>query len=235
MKTLFYDRTAYKLSSEPVPACFLTLDDHFDARLAERGEICVHPLVLLAESVCGRMADIEMYTFLMEDTRTRKSLDRAEDERAAIVTRSFMLGFLGACRGLLDSSAVTLAHLYELPLSRSERSFANHDFWHQLILLAPAVHRRYHPLRLFFSEIMRWQGETVYRIPPLLALHSHFGHIPGRDAQLRVVDDNVEDLDMLAQAPYAAQWIDPLHLYQRWRPRLLTLCEKVCHDLMEGM
>lgn len=234
MKTLFYERTAYKLSAEPVPDCFLHLDTVFDAHFEERAQIVTHPRVLMAESICGRMADIEMYAFLMEDTRKRKTLDRSEDERAAILTRSFMLGFLGACRGLLDSCAVTLAQLYELPVSRAERSFANHDFWHQLILAAPAVHRRYHPLRLFFAEIMRWQGETTYRIPPLLALHSHYGHLPGRDAQLRVVDEGVVDLPALALEPYSAEWIDPLNLYQRWKPRLLTVCEKVCHDLAEG-
>lgn len=234
MKTLFYERTAYKLSAEPVPDCFINLDTVFDARFAERSEFCTHPHVLLAESVCGRMADIEMYAFLMEDTRKRKSLERSEDERAAILTRSFMLGFLNACRGLLDSCAATLAHIYELPIARAERSFANPDFWHQLVLLAPAVHRRYHPLRLFFAEIMRWQSETVYRVPPLLMLHAHYGHLPGRDPQLRVIDEGVDELTALAHEPYAAQWIDPLHLYQRWRPQLLTLCEKVCHDLAEG-
>lgn len=235
MKTLFYERTAYKLSAEPVPDCFLQLDAVFDLHIHERTEIAVHPRVLLAESVCGRMADVEMYAFLMEDARVRKSLDRGEDERTALITRSLVLGFLNACRGLLDSGAVTLAWLNELPLGRPERTFANQDFWHQLILHAPAVHRRYHPMRLFFAEISRWQQETVYRIPPLLALHAHYGHMPGRDVLLRVVDDNIEDLEFLAQEPYAAQWIDPLHLYQRWQPQLLALCEKVCHDLAQGI
>ena len=231
MKTEFYDRTAYSLSSEPVPNCFLKLDDHFDSFLSERQQFATNRYVLLAESVCGRMADVEMYAFLLEDVRKRKSLDRQEDDRAAILTRSFLLGFLGACRGLLDSSAVTLATVYELPLSQAERSFTNGAFWHQLVLNVPAVHRRYHPLRLFFNEILRWQHETVYRLPPLVALHGHYGHLPGRDAQLRVVDDMNFDLEQLAQEPYGVTWIDPLQLYSRWKPRLLSLCEKVCQDI----
>jgi hypothetical protein len=235
MKTLFYDRTAYSLSSEPIPACFLKLDAYFDSYFDDRTEFAVHRNVLLAESVCGRMADIEMYAFLMEDTRKRNSLDRAEDDRASILTRSFMLGFLNACQGLLDSCAVTLAQIYELPLSHTERSFSNHDYWHQLILLVPAVHRRYHPLRLFFSEIFRWQREIVYRIPPLLVFHSVHGHLPGRDAQLKVVDEGIEELSQLAHEPYTAKWVDPLDLYQRWKPRLLTLCEKTCQDLEQGL
>ena len=121
MKTRFYDRTAYSLSSEPVPNCFLKLDDHFDSFLIERQQIPLTPLVLLAESVCGRMADVEMYAFLLEDVRKRKTLERDEDDRAAILTRSFLLGYISAARGLLDSSAVTLSTMYGLPLVQAEQ------------------------------------------------------------------------------------------------------------------
>jgi len=230
MKTRFYDRTAYKLSNEPVPDFFFKLDEHFEAKLTDPA-IAVHRSVLLAESVCSRMADIEMYAFLIEDVRKRSTIDRSEDERAAILTRSFLLGFLGACKALLDSCAVTLAVLYELPISRGERTFNNADYWHQLVLSAPAVHRRYHPLRLFFNEILRWQLETVYRIPPLIVLQGHYGHLPGREAQLKVVDDQNVELEQIAQEPYRVNWIDPLELYTRWRPRLLSLCERVCQDI----
>jgi hypothetical protein len=231
MKTRFYDRTAYSLSSEPVPNCFLALDEYFDGIIIERQQIPLNHLVLLAESVCGRMADVEMYAFLLEDVRKRETLEREEDDRAAILSRSFLLGFISAARGLLDSSAVTLATLYDLPLNQSDQSFSSGDFWHQLVLHVPAVHRRYHPLRLFLNEVFRWQQETVYRLPPLLSLHAHYGHLPGRDAQLRVVDDINFNLEQLAHEPYSVNWIDPLQLYGRWKPRLLALCEKVCVDI----
>lgn len=231
MKTHFYDRTAYSLSSQPVPDCFLALDDYFDSFIVERQQIPLNSDVLLAESVCARMADVEMYAFLLEDVRKRETLEREEDDRAAILTRSFLLGFIGASRGLLDSSAVTLATLYALPLNQSDQSFTSGDFWHQLVLNVPGVHRRYHPLRLFFNEVLRWQQETVFRLPPLLSLHGHYGHLPGRDAQLRVVDDINFNLEQLAHEPYSVKWIDPLQLYARWKPRLLALCEKICQDI----
>ncbi len=234
MKTLFYDRTAYKLSAEPVPNCFIKLDEHFDVHLAHEQNLSTHRCVLLAESVCSRMADIEMYAFLMEDVRKRNSIERKEDEKAAILTRSFLLGYLGACKALLDSCAVTLALLYELPLTQSERTFTNSDFWHQLVLLSPAVHRRYHPLRLFFNEIVRWYSETVYRIPPIMVLHGHYGHLPGREAQLKVVDESNIELEQMANEPFRVNWIDPLQLHTRWKPRLLSLCEKICHDIEEN-
>lgn len=234
MKTYFYERTAYKLSSEPVPDFFIHLDEHFENRLAYDENVYAHPSVLLAESVCSRMADVEMYAFLLEDVRKRNSIQRSEDEKAAVLTRSFLLGFLSACKALLDSCAVTLAMLYKLPLGRNDRTFSNSDFWHQLVLIAPAVHRRYHPLRLFFNEIVRWQNETVYRVPPLVVLQGQYGHLPGREAQLKVADDANMELPQMARDPYRVNWIDPLDLYTRWKPRLLALCEKVCQDIHDN-
>lgn len=234
MRTYFYERTAYKISDEPVPDFFLALDEHFDTALAYDHNLYAHRSVLLAESICGRMADVELYAFLLEDTRKRNSIERSEDEKAAIFTRSFFLGFLGAAKSLLDSCAVTLAVLYELPLGRNERVFSNGDFWHQLVLTVPSVHRRYHPLRLFFNEVLRWQTETVYRVPPLVVLQGQYGHLPGREAQLRVADDANMELNQMAAEPHRVNWIDPLELYTRWRPRLLSLCEKVCVDLQEN-
>ncbi len=234
MKTYFYERTAYKLSDESVPECFLRLDEHFDVALAYDHNLYAHRSVLLAESVCSRMADVEMYAFLLEDTRKRNSIERKEDEKAAILTRSFLLGFLCASRALLDSCAVTLAMLYELKIAKGDRSFVNGDFWHQLVLVTPAVHRRYHPLRLFFAEVMRWQAETVYRVPPLVVLQGQYGHLPGREAQLKVADDTAWELSQMAAEPHRVNWIDPLELYTRWKPRLLSLCEKVCQDLQEN-
>lgn len=234
MRTYFYERTAYKLSDEPVPECFLKLDEHFDAALAYDHNLYAHRSVLLAESVCSRMADVEMYAFLLEDTRKRDSIARKEDEKAAILTRSFLLGFLSAGRALLDSCAVTLAMLYDLQIAKADRTFSSGDFWHQLVLVVPAVHRRYHPLRLFFGEVMRWQAETVYRVPPLVVLQGQYGHLPGREAQLKVADDTAWELPQMAAEPHRVNWIDPLELYTRWKPRLLSVCEKACQDLQEN-
>ncbi len=235
MKTYFYERTAYKLSQEPVPEFFLKLDEHFDGALAYDHNLYAHRSVLLAESVCSRIADVEMYAFLLEDTRKRNSIERKEDEKAAILTRSFLFGFLGVSRALLDSCAVTLAMLYDLKIAKADRSFSNGDFWHQLVSVAPAVHRRYHPLRLFFAEVMRWQTETVYRVPPLVVLQGQYGHLPGgREAQLKVADDAAWELPQMAAEPHRINWIDPLELYTRWKPRLLALCEKVCLDIQDN-
>ena len=175
MKVRFYERTAYQLSEQPVPSCFMRLDEHFDRRFSTHDEAVRHPCVILAESICARMADVEMYAFLIEDARKRHTVDPKAEEKAAILTRSFLVGYLGAGRSLLDSGASTLAALYGIPLSTTECTFANGDFWHQLVSNAPNVHRRYHPLRLFLTEFLRWQAESAHRIPPLLVLQNEFG------------------------------------------------------------
>jgi len=134
MKTRFYERTAYRLSDEPVPNCFLKLDDHFDARFESGQGAPMGVGLALAESVCARMADVEMYAYLMQDAvkrhdLARENIGRDADVKAAVMGRSFFIGYLGAARALLDSGAATLAILYQLPLTNAERTYASSAFW----------------------------------------------------------------------------------------------------------
>lgn len=231
MKTYFYERTAYKLSEQPVPNCFLALDDHFDVTIMiERPSTTPVP-VLLAESVCARMADVEMYAFLVEDTRKRHLLEKGGETKAAILTRSFLIGYLGAVHSLLESCASTLVILYNLPLRPGERSFVNPEFWQHFVGRVPNVQRRYHPMRLFFNEVARWCDETTNRIPPLQVNHNHFGLYPARDSHLRVIDDNNADVAQLGGDQLRVHWIDAQELHQRWKTNLLMLCEKICQDI----
>jgi hypothetical protein len=213
MKTNFYTRTAYKLSDQPVPNCFLKLDDQFDKHFSTFEEAFLNPCLVLAESLCARMADLEMY------------------EKAAILTRSFFFGYLGAGRALLDTSAVTLAALHALPMTTVDCSFSNGDFWHQLVTAAPNVHRRYHPLRLFITEFLRYCNEAPHRVPPLVVLQNHFGKFAPRDTRLQVTDDPKANLSQMATESVNVRWVDPLHLHDRWKSQFLTLCEKICVDL----
>ena len=231
MKTHFYERSAYKLSEQPVPSCFIKLDDYFDQRLGVIQANNPHVSVDFAESLCARMADVEMYAFLIEDARKRHGLEQGNDAKAAILTRSFFVGYLGAIRGQLDCAAVALAVLYRLPLPSAERSFAHGNFWHQLVTAVPNVHRRYHGMRLFFNEVWRWCNETVYRVPPLYISQEQYGPYASREMHLRMLDEANLDLTQLPAEPLRLHWIDPLHLHDRWKPQLLSLCEKICQDI----
>jgi hypothetical protein len=80
------------------------------------------------------------------------------------------------------------------------------------------VHRRYHPLRLFITEFLRWSNETAHRIPPLVAVH-----------------DPAITLAQMSAVPHTMRWTDPLQLHDRWKPQFMLLCEKVCVDLERSL
>jgi hypothetical protein len=237
MKTEFYLHTAYRLSEMPVPNCFLKLDEHFDIHLEPRipREGGTHVALLLAESICARMADVEMYAYLIDDTRRRQRIGHDGDAKVAILTRPFLMGYLGSARALLDSSAATLATLYDLALERPYRTFGSAEFWQQFVTRAPNPYRRYHPMRIFFAEVLRWTNETVDRVPPLEAMRALFGQYSTREAHLKILDEGAVDLGQLPEERRPLAWIDPLTLHDRWKPQFLSLCEKLCTEIANSV
>ena len=62
MKTLFYQRTAYSWLNVAVPDCFVELDEYFGKLFSpDNHSVILHKSVRLAENICHRMADIEIY------------------------------------------------------------------------------------------------------------------------------------------------------------------------------
>lgn len=245
MKTFFYERTAYRLSNDPVPNCFFKLDEHFDTIFESVQNAYQHRSVLLAEQICGRMADIEMYAYLLDDAHNRHTREEyatnsapdvepflrhkhPETDKGAILTRSFMYGYLAACKALLDSAAITLAELYQLPIEPTQQRFENSEFWHELVIAAPNVHRRYHSKRSFFHDLTRWRDEAINRIPPVALLQ---GYLANRDLQLQVINDKSSELPHFTENPARIEWIDPLTLHTTWKPSLHDLCERLCVDI----
>jgi hypothetical protein len=233
MKTDFPQRTAYHLSDKPVPDCFLRLDEHFERVLPgalPRGA-ATHVAVLLAESICARMAEVELYAFLIEDARKRPRLDTEGDANAAILTRAYFVAYLGACRALLDSLAGALVNIHEMGLPRNERTFASPHFWQVLVERSPNVHRRYQTQRIFFNEVFRWCNEVQERVVPLEVVYTAFGHYSTRDSHTRVLDENETDYLALAYNRGAFNWVDPLQIHDRWKTQFLTLCERLCKEI----
>lgn len=237
MKTVFYERTAYRLSETPVPAFFVALDDHFDKTLTVSmpRNALVHPMLLYAESICARLADVEMYAFLIEDARRRHRMDKEGDMKAAILTRSFFLGYLGAARAVLDSCAETLDGVLELELPRADRTFASTLFWQRVVQHAPNTHRRYHTMRIFFHEVFRWQVETTDRVVPLEMVRATFGQYATRETQMKVLDEAEVDLRDIALHRGTMNWLDPLLLHARWKPQFLQVCERVCLEIKDAL
>lgn len=245
MKTLFYERTAYHLSQEPVPNCFFMLDEYFDNLFATIQEAYTHSSVLLAEMICGRMADIELYAFLVDDARNRNEphlqsdnsradiarLTHEQDSesmKGAILLRTYWIGYLAACKSLLDTAACALTELYELPLELSDQKLEGSEFWHKLVLVAPNVHRRYHSRRLFYNEIIKWADEIVHRLPPIALLE---GHLMRQSTRLEVITQPTPDLHGMITDPHSLGWRNPLELHRSWKPNLLDLCERLCQDI----
>jgi len=235
MKTFFYERTAYRLSETPVPDFFLALDDHFDKVLTTSmpRNALVHPALLHGESICARLADVETYAWMIEDARKRHRMDKEGGLKAAILTRSFLLGYLAACRALLDSCAEVLDACHELEMPRADRTFASALFWQRLVEHAPNTHRRYHTSRIFFNEIFRWCAETTDRIAPLSLVRFTFGEYATRDTQMKVLDEQEVSLTDLAHYRGTLNWIDPLQLHSRWKPQLLNLAKRLCLEIRE--
>jgi hypothetical protein len=48
---------------------------------------------------------------------------------------------------------------------------------------------------------------------------------------LRVLDEAHLDLPQLMADPMRLNWLDPLVLHDRWKPKLLTLCERLCQEI----
>lgn len=233
MKTNFYERTAYRLSDNPVPAFFVRLDEHFARVLPgalPRGA-ATHVAVLLAESICARMAEVEMYAFLIEDARKRPRMSYEGDDAAAILTRAYFIAYLGAARALLDSLAGALADIHELGLPRLERTFASPVFWQLLVERWPNVHRRYHTQRIFFNEVFRWCNETHERVVPLDVVYTALGHYSTRDSHTKMLDESETDFLALAYNRSPFHWIDPLQLHDRWKGKFLNLCERLCKEI----
>ncbi len=237
MKTRYYERTAYRLLQEPLPACFLRLDDHFDRTLSvamPRGA-STHVAVLMAESICARMAETEWYALQMLGLRKRHGMDNEADLRAAVLNRAYVVGYLGVARALLDACASTLATVHDLMLGRAERTFASPLFWQTLVDHAPNVHRRYHTSRLFFNEVFRWGGEVTDRIVPLEMVYATFGHYTTRDSHTKIMDEADTDFATLAYIHRTYNWTDPPTLHDRWKPHFLTLCDKLCGEIESSL
>lgn len=235
MKSNFVERTLYRLMRLPAPSCFLRLDDHFDLALPmqpARGA-ATHLPVLLAERLCARFAEVEWYADSILDARKREGLDREADVKAALLTRAWFVGYLGAARAFLDAAAATLDSVYDLRLARADCTFASSFFWQTLVEQSPNTHRRYHTNRIFFNEVFRWCAESADRVAPLEVIYATFGPYSTRDAHLRVLDEAEMLYATLAQGRRTLNWIDPLSLHDRWKAHLLSLSERLCDEIRQ--
>ena len=141
MKTYFYNRTVYRVLSQEVPHCFIALDGYFDSQFSSLEQSFSDHRVHLAENLCRRMGDIEMFAAQILDLQ-----QHPDTLRSTLVISSYLAAHFGACKSLLDGGAMVLSHMYGLPLSNTQKDFSKPIFWQHLEQKSQDAFRRYESL-----------------------------------------------------------------------------------------
>jgi hypothetical protein len=230
MKTLFYSRTAYslKLPNITVPQCFIELDNYFDT-LFQTTSGLTQGAVILAENLCRRLADVELFAQYISEAQ-RKS----NTFQAAVLIGTFLVAYFNACKPLLDAGAITLAKIYNLNIKNKEMDFSKRIFWQQLEKqIGSTVIDRYTPFNSLFSEIVKWRDAAVHRLTPIVLTHSpgHPEKVPREKLEIKMVDQPDTDISVIVKKAKDIRWIKPLDCHKQWREHLLDFCEQVCLDI----
>jgi hypothetical protein len=224
MKTAFYNRTAYSYLGIAVPHCFLDLDKTFERRLSS----WTAPELKLAENICRRMADIDFDAKLVADALQGPNLFVA-----ANMAGSLMVGYLNACKSLLDAISITLADVYKLGLKSKQKDFTKNDFWKTLRAVKLDREQVFQAFRGLVDEVVRWRDSAVHRITPLIIVHSpgEPEKIPNHLQSIQMASKPDIDIAELVRNNRGVIWINPTDLHSSWKPRFLELCNEICADL----
>jgi hypothetical protein len=230
MKTFFYNRTVYSLElpNMTVPQCFIELDDYFDM-LFQTSVGLTQEVVILAENLCRRLADVELFAQYISEAQ-RKS----DTFQAAILIGTFLVAYFNACKSLLDAGAITLAKIYSLDLKNKEMDFSKRIFWRQLDeKTGPMVVDRYAPFNSLFSQIVKWRDAAVHRLTPFVITHSPgpLERVPPEKREIKMVDQPDTNISVIVKGANDIRWIAPLHCHMQWHKQLLDFCEQVCLDI----
>lgn len=228
MKSHFYNRTPYPHINVPVPVCFIEMDNYFDSKFSDINELFKTAGLKLTENICRRIADVDMYASVIENM-----LNNSNAYKAATLTGSFMVGYLSACKSLLDAGSISLSEIYSLPLSNKEKDFSKGKFWNQLLIVNKVVHKRYFAFKKLFEEIIKWRDAAVHRIAPLIIVHGkgHPEKVKREDMEIKMIaDPNLDISDFIANTK-ETEWIEPLDLHKNWRGEFIKFCEELCKDI----
>jgi hypothetical protein len=211
-----------------VPECFIELDNYFDT-LFQTTVGLTQEVVILAENLCRRLADVELFAQYISGAQ-RKS----DTFQAAILIGTFIVAYFNACKSLLDAGAITLAKIYNLNLKKKEMDFSKRIFWRQLEKqLGPIVVDRYAPFNSLFSEIVKWRDAAVHRLTPFVITHSPGSpeKVPREKLEIKIADQPDTDISVIVKRAKDIRWIEPLDCHKQWREQLLDFCEQVCLDI----
>lgn len=230
MKGLVYSNTAYRLGHFQVPECFKKLDDFFDELLFKNGKVLVHKSSDLAQNLCRRMADIELYAWLISQAETAP-----DTFNGAALVGTYLVGYFSACKSLLDAGSITLAKLYNLNLSNKEMDFSKPKFWSELKEKQATVYHRYTTFDGLVKDIVKWRDSAVHRVTPLVIVHAPDGpdKTPRVKQEIRMVVKPDAELSTVVKNHENITWVKPLHFHNKWKTHLSEFCEEVCLDMRD--
>ena len=230
MKTFFYNRTAYslKLPDMTVPQCFIELDNYFDTLFQTTAGL-TQEAVILAENLCRRFADVELFAHYISEAQRKP-----DTFQAAILIGTLLVPYFNACKSLLDAGAITLAKIHSLNLKSKEMDFSKRIFWRELEeQMGSTVVDRYAPFDTLFSEIVKWRDAAVHRLTPFVVTHGPGSpeKVPREKLEIKMVDQPDTNISAIVERAKDIRWIEPLHYHRQWRQQLLGVCEQVCLDI----
>ena len=235
MKGLVYTNTAYQLGYFQVPECFAKLDEFIDKLLLENNNKIVLKAhsglyIDLAQNLCRRMADIELYAWLTSQAET------APDAfKGAVLVGTYLIGYFSACKSLLDAGSITLAMLYNLNLSNKEMDFSKSKFLKELEKRQSKIYVRYTRFDDLVKDIVKWRDSSVHRVTPLVVVHAPEdpNKTPRDKQEIRVVVEPDAKFSILVKNHKKITWVKPLHFHNKWKSRLIEFCEEVCLDIAQ--
>ena len=150
MRTLFYNRTPYVRLKQRVPECFIELDCYF-GEIFQSGTEILQKHTILAENICHRMADVEVYAEYISE-----ELKRNNAGQAAIYIGTLLVGFFTACKSLLGAGAIALNEIYQLEIDDPKKQdFRKGTLWNRLRGKGEhAVYNRYSVYKDLIDEIV---------------------------------------------------------------------------------
>lgn len=226
MKTLFYKRTPYERLNQQVPKCFIELDHYFDKIFQAGSEILQKP-TRLAENLCHRIADVEVYADYISE-----ELKRSDAFQAAIYIGTLLVGFFTSCKSVLDAGAIALNEIYNLGLTEKEQDFGKTRLLNKLkSQTGVVIYNRYLAYKSLIKEIVAWRDSAVHRHTPFCIVHGHPVRTPRDKQEIKLANQLDADIYTLAKKSANIEWVEPLHHYNRWHSDLLAFCGDICLDI----
>jgi len=235
MKGWVYTKTAYQLGYFQVPECFEKLDEFIGKLLLKKN----NKIVLnahssrysdLAQNLCRRMADIELYAWLISQAETAPNAFNG-----ATIIGTYLVGYFSACKSLLDAGSITLAKLYNLDLSNKEMDFSKPKFRKELKEKQATVHDRYTRFDGLVNDIVELRDSAVHRVTPFVIVHAPDSpdKTPRNKQEIRMIPEPDTELSTFVKNHEKINWVKPLHFHNEWKNRLIEFCEEVCLDIRD--